>query len=153
MHIREPTETESEQIGRELLLPFYREEERLDPEFNQLDVSEDQDADRWIHADGRGIFVATVEEELIGVVLLGRTESPPIYERGDISFLEGLYVKPAFRRRGIASALLERAEEWATNQQCEYLRTWVHVHNEKAIDLYHQSFSLKYQSFWKPLDT
>lgn len=152
MQIREPTENESEQIGKELLLPFYREEERLDPEFNRLTVSEDHDADRWIHDEGRGIFVARIEGELAGVITLGQTEAPPIYERDSVAFLEGLYVKPEFRRQGIAAALLERAENWATDQQCEYIKTKVHAHNDNAISLYEQTFSEKYRSFWKSID-
>lgn len=152
MQIREPNEHESEQIGQELLLPFYREEERLDPEFNRLDVSETQDADYWIHHDERGIFVAVIENDIVGVVMLGQRNSPPIYERGRVAFLEGLYVKPAYRRQGVATALLERGEEWASCQQCEYLRTWVHAHNKKAMSLYSQTFAVKYQSFWKRID-
>jgi aminoglycoside 6'-N-acetyltransferase I len=40
------------------------------------------------------------------------TESSPV------AFLEGLYVAPAQRRRGLARALVARAEQWARAQGC-----------------------------------
>ncbi len=43
------------------------------------------------------------------------TESSPV------GFLEGLYVDPAFRRRGIAARLVETAEQWVRKQGCSEL--------------------------------
>jgi len=152
MQIREPDDAESAQIGRELLLPFFREEESLDPEFNRLDVGDDPDADHWLDHPERGLFVATIDGELVGVITLGRSASPPIYERGAVAHLEGLYVKPEFRRQGIGTALLERAEAWASANQCDHLKTLVHADNEAADSLYRTAFSLKYRSYWRSMD-
>lgn len=49
-----------------MLLPFYREEERLDRKFNRLDVSGTQNADLWITNEERGIFAAVIEDALVG---------------------------------------------------------------------------------------
>ena len=37
-------------------------------------------------------------------------------ETSPVAFLEGLYVPPSHRRRGIARALVARAEQWARDQ-------------------------------------
>jgi aminoglycoside 6'-N-acetyltransferase I len=43
------------------------------------------------------------------------TSGPPV------GFLEGLYVEPSFRRRGVARAVVERVERWTRAQGCAEL--------------------------------
>jgi aminoglycoside 6'-N-acetyltransferase I len=42
-------------------------------------------------------------------------------------FLEGWYVEPEYRKRGIGGALIRRAEEWCRDQGCTELAsdTWI----------------------------
>src|SRR5581483_1414843 len=37
---------------------------------------------------------------------------------GRVGYLEGWYVSPAFRRRGVGRSLVAAAEEWARSQGC-----------------------------------
>ncbi len=39
-------------------------------------------------------------------------------ETSPVGYLEGLYVRPVFRRRGIARLLVREAEAWARAQGC-----------------------------------
>jgi aminoglycoside 6'-N-acetyltransferase I len=47
-----------------------------------------------------------------------------------VAFLEGWYVAPEFRRRGIARALVAAAEEWATSRGCTEFASDTQVDNE-----------------------
>jgi len=49
---------------------------------------------------------------------------------GRVAFLEGWYVAPEFRRRGIARALVEAAEQWAIEQGCTEFASDALVDNE-----------------------
>jgi aminoglycoside 6'-N-acetyltransferase I len=51
------------------------------------------------------------------------TDSSPV------AFLEGLYVAPAWRRRGVARALVARAEQWAREQGCSEFASDALLHN------------------------
>ena len=52
------------------------------------------------------------------------------------SHLEGMWVHPAVRRRGVGRQLLGRVEEWVLTQGKDRLGLWVVVGNEVAEGLY-----------------
>jgi GNAT superfamily N-acetyltransferase len=56
--------------------------------------------------------------------------------RGAGLYLEDLFVRPAFRRRGIGSALLARVAAAAEEQDCIFIRWAVLRWNEPAMGLY-----------------
>jgi len=56
--------------------------------------------------------------------------------RGRLMFLEDLYVRPEFRGKGIATALLARVARLATGEMCRAVRWEVLDWNTPAIDLY-----------------
>ncbi len=65
------------------------------------------------------VFLACVEGEAVGYAqaqlrhdYVEGTESSPV------GYLEGVYVREAFRRRGIARALLSACENWAKEMGC-----------------------------------
>lgn len=47
-----------------------------------------------------------------------------------------LFVKAEYRKLGVASQLMQRADIWFRAQQVEYLETGTHVNNEKMKSLY-----------------
>lgn len=49
-----------------------------------------------------------------------------------VGFLEGLYVDPAIRRRGIARRLCRAVEDWAASHGCSEFASDVHLHNEES---------------------
>ena len=49
-----------------------------------------------------------------------------------VGFLEGLYVDPEFRHRGIARKLCRAVEDWAASLGCSEFASDVHLHNEAS---------------------
>jgi GNAT superfamily N-acetyltransferase len=56
--------------------------------------------------------------------------------RGSGIYLEDLYVRPLFRRRGIATALLAKLAHTAQEERCTFVRWAVLDWNESALSLY-----------------
>ena len=65
-------------------------------------------------------FVAENDDgNLIGVLQVGlRSHADACDPRAPVGFIEGWYVAPEFRRRGVGAALVRAAEDWARAQGC-----------------------------------
>lgn len=75
--------------------------------------------------DGSGTAVGFVEASR-HVDYVNGTESSPV------AFLEGLYVAPAFRRRGVARTLVGEVERWALAHACSELASDSRLDNPAA---------------------
>lgn len=69
---------------------------------------------RWL----RAVLVAEEDGRLIGFAELGIRAYAQDCETDRVAFLEGWYVAPAARRRGVGRALVAAAEEWGRAQGC-----------------------------------
>ena len=151
MQIREATADDAQTVKTELLVPGYRETTAVDPGFSELDEDgvADVDVERWLDDDDRVLFVAEREgdAELVGHISAGRHDSPPIYARGPYANVDGLYVKPANRRVGVAAALFDRVEAWARDRGCERVAVSAHVDNDAAVEMYDERFERKFVSY------
>jgi RimJ/RimL family protein N-acetyltransferase len=78
------------------------------------------------------VFVAEVPEGLVGRLSLARDPHPASRHVADL----GLMVAAGHRRRGIGSALLQRAVDWASEAGVTKLELHVFPHNEPALALY-----------------
>lgn len=78
-------------------------------------------------------FIAEWGSQAVGFALFF-----PYYStwRGSGIYLEDLYVRPGFRRRGIGTALLAKVAEIARDEGCTFVRWAVLDWNEPALDLY-----------------
>lgn len=50
-----------------------------------------------------------------------------------VGYLEGWYVEPAFRRRGVGTALVCGAEEWARSKGCTEMASDAEVGNDASL--------------------
>jgi RimJ/RimL family protein N-acetyltransferase len=83
------------------------------------------------HPDA-AVFVAESPEGIVGRLSLARDPHPASRHVADL----GLMVAASARRRGVGSALLEQAAEWAHASGVRKLELHVFPHNQPAIQLY-----------------
>lgn len=82
-------------------------------------------AARHMHiADGFSLL-AMEQETAVGLIAVQWRDLPPPYPPAMLEgFVDIIEVRPAFRRQGIATALIERAAERARAQGAYQLRAW-----------------------------
>ncbi len=90
------------------LWPDASPQELLD-DFTQL-LRSGKDA-VYICKTANNVSIAFLHASLRGDYVEGTASSP-------VAYLEGIYVRPAYQRQGIARKLLETAEKWAKNKGC-----------------------------------
>ncbi|MCB8820645.1 aminoglycoside 6'-N-acetyltransferase [Microvirga rosea] len=84
-------------------------------------------------------FLALTGEEPIGFAEVSLRRD---YVNGCVSspvaFLEGIYVDPSHRRRGIAARLVAAAEAWALEQNCQEFASDAELTNTASHDMHKQ---------------
>jgi len=75
----------------------------------------DVETRRYFEARGPGLvtFVAEVEGQLVGFLELDERKYAPSCASSPVAFIEGWYVAPGARGRGVGRALVAAAESWA----------------------------------------
>jgi RimJ/RimL family protein N-acetyltransferase len=81
------------------------------------------------------LLVAETDGEIVGRLSLARDSHPSSAHVADF----GISVSAEHRRRGIGTALLAAAEEWARSAGIRKLELHVFPHNEAAIALYEKA--------------
>ena len=97
-----------------------------------------RDAEGWTRLahsltapDGNAMFVADGEGSLVGMAIGLRDPA-----RADSVTLVGMWIDPAWRRRGLASALVSAVLDWAAAQSRPRVCLWVTETNHGAGRLY-----------------
>lgn len=154
MRIRKATSADDGPITEELMLPFYRSDQALDPRFNELneEAIETAGCGYWIEADDKTMFIAQRDGDLAGFVSAVEVVEPPIYVREKRARVDGLYVKEEHRRVGIATHLINHVEQWAAERDCDYVGVSAHVRNEASRSLYEKDFDLKFLDYRMRID-
>lgn len=156
MEIRRIRESELPPLVDDLWTPFAREMAEDDPYYTLTEgFREDVLAyrrERFADADTT-TRVAVDDGELVGYVAGEYREAPPVHRHGDVLHVDEVYVRPADRREGLGTALLERAMAWGTERGCSHVTLNVNRPNESAQALYRDlGFEVKRYNFRKPID-
>lgn len=76
-------------------------------------------------------FVADYKGKLIGFISVYKSQSTP-----EVGWIGDLFVKEEFRRRGMATKLIEKATVWLKKHRKKSIRLTVHRRNKRARRLY-----------------
>lgn len=139
MRIREAKKPEAKRITKQLWLPLAKEMEKKS-EYNEL--VEEIDINQSVNHRREGIreldkFTYIAEDDkLKGFISAKIKDTPPIFTRGDKMKINELYVKPEYRRKGIASKLIEAIRKVAEKENCDTLELSLDIDNEKARKTY-----------------
>ncbi|MFB6081459.1 MAG: N-acetyltransferase family protein [Halanaeroarchaeum sp.] len=141
MALRRATSGDVDAVVEDLWVPFYREIARMD-DWDAL--AEDVEAvgrdhvSRSIDRDDVALLLAEADEATgpVGFATVEHRPAPPVFARDAVVQVHELYVVPAYRRRGFATRLVERATEWGDERGCDGTVLSVHPENEAAVGLY-----------------
>jgi aminoglycoside 6'-N-acetyltransferase I len=77
-----------------------------------------------------GFLVRAKDDSAIGFINLSlRYDFVPDARQSPVAFVEGIYVKAAYRQQGLGAALIQFAEQWAKEQGCIDLASDVLIEN------------------------
>lgn len=97
-----------------------------------------QTLDRFLSPETPIWWIVTASDrQIVAGLWLGQSQDQRTGDRQTYIFL--VYVEPAHRRRGLATALLAQAESWAQSQGDRSLSLQVYADNPGAIALYERS--------------
>ena len=90
-----------------------------------------------INAANQNCFVARAGEAFVGFIQLslrtdyveGTATSPALY-------VEGLYVEPEWRQRGVARLLVRKAGEWGLQMGCSEMASDAELNNTSSIEFH-----------------
>ena len=80
----------------------------------------------------RAVLVAAEQGALAGFAELSIRNVAEGCTSGNVAYLEGWYVEPAFRRRGVGRALVAAAEEWARSRGCTEFASDAEIDNDAS---------------------
>ncbi len=76
-------------------------------------------------------FIYKLNNEYIGFINLSiRTDYVEGSNSSPVGFVEGIYVKPEYRNKGIAKKLIIKGEEWAKSKGCTQIGSDIEMDND-----------------------
>lgn len=125
-------------------------EKILEIEKNSFDYPWPKRAFKWNIGDEGCIFLVSEEEELVVGFIIASLDPMPIihninkvlkvlglegrFER--VAHIQNLAVDPQFRRKGVASKLLNKSIEICSKKHIKHIRLEVRTNNQRAVSFY-----------------
>ena len=94
-----------------------------------------EDLTRSVTDSGRHVMFLAYE----GNDVLGSTYGLLARDRSEVGRVGGMWVEPAWRRRGVGGALLQEVFRWAREHGLSRLGLWAPAHSPAALALYSQA--------------
>ncbi len=83
------------------------------------------------------VFLYRDQAEFVGFLYLGlRTDYVEGSDSSPTGYVEGIYVKPAFRRQGISRKMLQAGEEWVKAKGCTQMGSDIYWSNTASYDFH-----------------
>jgi len=90
--------------------------------------------DIYEHTDSQLVLIAeTNNGKLIGFLEASIRPFVEDCETDNVGYLEGWFVEAAYRKNGIGGTLVEAAEDWAREKDCEEMASDAEVGNELSL--------------------
>jgi len=89
-----------------------------------------------IQARNATVFVAELNEKIIGHIIVFIDKLPPIYVHDKQGYVGEIFVEEKYRGKGIGRKLLTAGEEWAKKKGLYSLGLTVFIRNETALSAY-----------------
>lgn len=122
---------------------FLEEQAELDARFVIADDAAERwsnDFSEWVGSKVHGFFVAESERDgLIGFASVHLWYPAPIYRPDLEAYLDEIYVRPDWRRRGAATALLQEVRSWAASRHARRIRLGVLGENRDGLTFWDRS--------------
>lgn len=96
-----------------------------------------ENAQEILGKDTQTVFLVKFDGAYLGFIYLSlRFEYVEGTNSQPVAYVEGIYLKPAFRRQGIGRQLLKKAEQWAQAKGCTEMASDTELHNQGSIDFH-----------------
>lgn len=82
-------------------------------------------------------FIYKLKDKYVGFITCSLKKEYVIgCKTNKVAYLEGLYVLPEYRRKGIAKELEEHFEQWAKKLGCKELASDLEIDNKASLDFH-----------------
>lgn len=90
-----------------------------------------------VASDKQVIWMAKVDSEAIGFTIFSiRTDYVEGATKSPTGYLEGIYIKPSFRKMGIAKRLIQLGETWCKTKGCSQIGSDTWLKNIESRDFH-----------------
>jgi aminoglycoside 6'-N-acetyltransferase I len=95
-----------------------------------------------IASEKNNVLVYEHKSDFFGFIYLGiRTDYVEGSDFTPTGYVEGIYVKPAYRKTGIAARLLKAGEDWLKQSGCKQIGSDIYIDNNVSYDFHlHSGF-------------
>ena len=93
-----------------------------------------------INAESEICYLMRQQDQYVAFIHIStRTDYVEGAKEPRTAYMEGLYVKPTFRKQGIASELTKAACDWARKKGFKQIASDTHLNNSASIDFHKQT--------------
>ncbi len=135
----------------ELYREQFREMAKMMPDFIKEGDQSVEFLEKTISNDDSDILVYEDNGNVVGFILLQAKERPDFdfMRPGKYCYIMDIIVTEAHRNKGFGTALMNSANDWAKEQNCNFVNLDVLVNNHGAIKLYEKlGFTPKAQEMY-----
>ena len=111
------------------LWPPEEEDDRQDMRDILMAILEAENQSGWLVRNGSGEVIAFMNLSLRQDYVPGATQSP-------VAYVEGIYVRSAYRHQRIGTALIQWAQQWAQQQGCVELASDALIENKGSYQFH-----------------
>jgi len=115
---------------------FRRRHERGKTEDEQKEIQDFSQAHLALENKGFYVFAAQTGNKFVGYICMVYIPKVSRTNGSGHLFIDELWVNPDFRKRGIARALMEKADAFSTEMNTLGLRLYVNTANDAGISFY-----------------